>query len=183
MRLVLTREELLEVQEVALKAHKITGIVMTEMGESLDMETLLMTDRELIDEVINDAIKDICAIGGSFNSITDVNGEVSYIIDVPQDFIVFMCRTSVDMMSASTGFIIKSVRFINKYKGVFKKLHSYITGLMSTIAPILEKNEAKDIQKDFDELEESFVMTKNKINLIVAANEALYTLDEYKSKL
>lgn len=183
MRLVLTREELLEVQEIALKAHKITGVVMIEMGESLDMDTLLMTDRELIDEIINDAIEDIRAIGGSFNGVTGVNGKVSYIIDVPQDFVIFMCRTSVDIMNASTGFIVKSIRFINKYKDVFKKLHCYIAGFISTIAPIFEFNEAKDIQKDFDELEESFVMTKNKINLIVAANEALYALDEYKSKL
>ena len=179
MKLVLTRKELLEVQEVALKAHRVAGVVMKEMGESLDMDTLLMTDRELMDDVINDAIKDICAIGGSFNGITDVNGQVSYIIDIPQEFVTFMCRTSVEMMTASTGFIVKSVRFINKYKGVFKKLQCYIAGLMSTLAPILEHNEAKDIQKDFDELGDSFNITKHKLMLIAAANEALYELNEY----
>lgn len=179
MKLVLTEKELLEVQEIALKAHKITGVVMTEMGESLDMDTLLMTDRELMNDVVNDAIEDIRAIGGSFDGVTDVNGEVSYIIDIPQEFVTFICRTSVEMMSASTGFIVKFVRFINKYKGIFKKLQCYIAGFMFTIAPIFERNEAKDIQKDFDELEESFNTTKNKLMLIAAANEALYMLDEY----
>lgn len=184
MRLVLTREELLEVQEVALKAHKITGVVMTEMGESLDIDTLLMTDRELIDEAMSDAIKDIHAIGGSFNGATNINGEVSYIIDIPQDFIILTCKTSIDVMSASTGFILKSIRFINKYKNIFKKLQCYVSGLMSTIAPIFEKNEAKDIQKDFDELEECFETTKERIKIMFDANKALHTLGAYnKSKL
>lgn len=179
MRLILTRKELVSFQEMALKMHKVTGVVLQELGEELDQRTLLMTDSELISELENDFMEDMNAIGAKIICKKDENGVTLYTVDVPEDFIAYMCKTSTEMMTESAGFLIKSVRFINKYKNVFVKLLSYIRSIASTLGPIFEANEAKDIQKDFDELEENFYITKNRLSLIAEANEALYALDEY----
>lgn len=174
MRIVLTRAEFVELQEVALKVQKMSGVLLQEMGEQICQETLLKTDRELMDEVMNEAIKDIVAIGGSFVGTTDTNGVVYYIIDLPEDFMISIWRETTQVLSASNVFIVKAIRFANKYKNAFKKLWSYIRGLASTFGPIFEANEVKDIQKDFNELEKCFEETKANISKIAGSTEEQY---------
>ena len=174
MKLILTKNELVQLGEVALKAHKLTGVVLQEMGETLDVSTMMKTDKQLLDEAVEDAVRDIEAVGGHVQKTVDNN----YIIILPEDFTAYIWSTQKEILEVTAPFAIKAVRFIKKYKETFKRLWSYIKAMSNTFGPILERNGAKDIQKDFDALEEEYELFKNRASLVATANKALYELSK-----
>lgn len=160
MKLLLTTSELVELGNVAVRAHHTAGVVLQGMNIKLDAATLVKTDRELLEEAAQDAIKDIEAAGGSVKR----NNSGDYIVELPESFTIEAFKVMNSTMKLSTPFIVKAFNFGNKYKGVFQKLFSYIRSIAHTFGPIFEAGEAKDIQKDFDELEDEFLKLKANCN-------------------
>lgn len=149
MKLVLTGKELVELGNIALKAHKLTGAVMQEIGEKLDQETLLMTDKELLDEAVREAIADIESAGG----VVQKGIEDNYIIILPESLTVNFYKEVGEVMTVASPFVLKVVKFINKHKETLKKFIGYIKAAAGVFGPLVE---TKELVKDFEELEDEY---------------------------
>lgn len=161
MKLVLTGKELVELGNIALKAHHLTGAVMQEIGQKLDQETLLMTDKELLDEAVREAIADIESIGGVVQRGIDDN----YIIILPESFTVDFYREFGEVMTVVSPLVLKAAKFFNKHKETLKKFVGYMKAAAGVFGPILE---TKELVKDFEDLDDESDLVVAKIREVSA---------------
>lgn len=172
MKLTLTKKELAQLGETTLKFGRLESVIEQELGTALTVDTLMKTDRELLDEMVEDIKKDIERVGGCVQE----TGFGDYVVTLPEDYIVAVASAQGKVLDIVAPFTIKAIKFVKKYKNTIEKMWCYIKAMSATFGPILERLEAKDIQKDFDALEEEFEKCKNSIDVTIEGEKALYEL-------
>lgn len=160
MRIIVTKNELVALGNIALTSHNLTKACLLSIEESMCEETIAMTDNEVIQEIVNEAISNIEMIGGS----VDARLEGEYLISIPEAYMVEELEIYNEVAKTSRSLIIKAFKFGYKHAQTYKTLISYIKASAETFGALLTN---KEIIKDFVSLEVLFEETSNKIKSIL----------------
>lgn len=158
MKLILTQKELIAITEGALKMHHVTGAALIECGKKLDMNTLAMTDAELLNELADDAKAHIESLGGYVRK-SAIN---EYSVVLPEglvcEYINMVERASVEAMPL----LVKAFKVGKKHAMFFKKVYAY----SKAMAQCIYTSDGNKVWKDVEEVVELSYTVENKIKEI-----------------